>query len=129
MTLGPAGQLEKQALQQYFTDIMSAYIGYLNAQAAGAERRPYMVGVYGSNPTLDFCYQQGLANYFWKAAAPYGDPSIYTSANQWQEGIAPQQIGALNNQQFDVDVAWGDEGSWQPLTPINFLPLGYVAPP
>ena len=125
---------EQQALQKYFTDIRSAYIAYLNAQAPGAERRPFAIGVYGTNLSLDFCYQHGLANYFWKAAANYGRPAnqrLYASANLWQEGLTPQQIGSPPPRDFDVDVAWKDEGSWEwrNQDPVYFPPIGYVGPP
>jgi hypothetical protein len=123
----------------YFAAIRTGYRNYL---AAGG-KTPYYVGAYAAHNVLNALYRRGLATHFWQVWAfnwgpPNPPPPDLTQAdwdrnapgwrawphlNAWQVliqgGLANlwsdnAQLQACADGVIDLDVAWGDPGTWVP---------------
>jgi hypothetical protein len=103
----------------YFADVRNGYRDYLTTHPA----TPYYVGVYGDSRTAAALYRTGLVSHFWQP--PWSEP--FPHLNVWQIGMfnmaevsddnaALQSCrpggGADKEFWVDIDVAWGDPGSF-----------------
>jgi hypothetical protein len=105
-------------IRRYFQDVHRGYREYLATHPS----TPYYVGVYANPDTVEDLYREGLVSHFWQT--PWGSP--FPHLNLWQIGMfdvdpvpadnaALQACAANPSGDFwvDIDVAWGDPGSFQ----------------
>lgn len=105
----------------YFRDVGRGYRDYL----ATHPDRPYYIGVYAYSDTCADLYRAGLVSHCWQPPW-WGTP--FAHLNVWQIGMFSHEDMARDNailqtcrpatskpNQFwvDIDVAWGDPGSFQ----------------
>jgi len=106
-------------IRRYFRDVQRGYRAYLKNQSDRQRpATPYYIGVYAEFDVCVALYRAGLASHFLQW--PY-DGSPFPHLNAWQ--IALDQMGFEVAQQdnaalmncipVDIDVAWGDPGTFQ----------------
>jgi hypothetical protein len=125
-----------QQVVDYYHEVRRGYRQYVNDGG-----KPYYIGAYAAAKVLDAVYRAGLATHFWQPWPPSWGPPVPMPAD-WRD-IAPgwrawphlnawQVLLGLNSDQpnmladnadilsclpandLDLDVAWGDPGSWIP---------------
>jgi hypothetical protein len=106
----PAGAANRNAVETYFEDLLTGYQTYLEKQVTPIA---YAIGVYGSGTLLRYCYEQGIASFFWQSnSTGYpGNKTIWLHANivQINNNVS---YPPCNFQVVDFDASWGDEGAW-----------------
>lgn len=106
---------------------MDAVLRYFRGIQRGLRRHlrnhplfPYYVGVYGGKDALSALYQAGLATHFWQppwAWTGFDEPP-FRHLNMWQVAMDVTANAVADNPvlmaggHFDLDVAWGDPGSF-----------------
>jgi hypothetical protein len=107
----------RQLAETYFKDLLTGYQTY--QQQHQPNPVPYAIGVYGSGRLLRFCYEQGIASFFWEtnSTAFTDSATIWLHANVVQidniVSYVPCNFQAGNpDTRVDFDASWGDEGAW-----------------
>ncbi|MEV1155945.1 glycoside hydrolase domain-containing protein [Micromonospora chokoriensis] len=126
-----------QRVTDYYRDVRRGYRQYRTAGGS----TPYHIGAYGPANVLDMVYRGGLATHFWQPWPPnWGPPvpfppdwtliasgwrawphlnawQILLGANSDQPALIADNRGILScvpANDLDLNVAWGDPGSWFP---------------
>jgi hypothetical protein len=111
-----------ETIVSYFHDLHRGYRDYLTTYLeTHATAPPYYVGVYGEADACAALYRAGLATHFWQVAwATWGNGRRpFAHLNAWQVGVFDTQAvqddnrTLMNTVEVDLDVAWGDPGSFQ----------------
>lgn len=111
-------------IETYFKDVLAGYQLYQQQQLANqVDPVPYAIGVYGAGVCLRYCYEQGIASFFWET----GSTGWTESRALWPHASIVQtpplawapcnfQLPGPNNippdTSVDFDASWGDEGAW-----------------
>lgn len=111
----------------YFRDVQLGYLDHLER----LPDRPYSIGVYGQRSVIAALYRLGLASHFWQVPWSGWDGSHipFAHLNAWQistSAVADMaqdnralqrcaRLGAGDLIWFDLNVAWGDPGTFQVL--------------
>jgi hypothetical protein len=113
-------QQNRQTIETYFAGVLTGYQQYQQQQRNnGVDPVPFEIGVYGAGVLLRYCYEQGIASYFWETNAVAWTESrpIWPHANLIQVTFpvpyAPCSLQAgPPDTRVDFDASWGDEGAW-----------------
>ncbi len=111
----------------YFEDVQRGYRDYLSSYSS----TPYFIGVYAQVEVCSALYQRGLATHFWQPPwSKWGNSwPPFRHLNAWQIAISHEAdmdgdnsalrncatINTDNGEKtwFDLNVAWGDPGTFQ----------------
>jgi hypothetical protein len=109
-------------IETYFTGVLAGYQQYQQGiTAQGVDPVPYAIGVYGAGVTLRYCYEQGIASYFWETNANLWAESntnwphaniVQTVSQSWAPCNFTLSSTPANDTSIDFDASWGDEGAW-----------------
>lgn len=116
--------LTDEEVAAYFRVIRSGYVDYLKEHST-----PYNIGIYSFRDRLQTVYDEGLASHFWQLGPNgWGTSShiVWDHSNIWQVlfDTYPQSLWELNSEitdalgtsaadsGIDLNVSWGDPGSW-----------------